>query len=227
MEFWIQSRGYSVVAAEDVRIANYAPSLRNGASFLPTSIDQGIPYILEKLFQNTIAVRVLQKTITKHIVVPCETSSEDETIIKYRSVAQTEIKQLFLFVRDAIQKKCSKKDLTVLCQRYIPLADCILFASGIAPQLEQLFFRRGVECKHDVQILQLKDATFDKLESRTVSRYILLNEAEICDVEERLNTTRDQFPRLNAKLDPIGRYLGLRTGMVVQCSPTYYRFVTN
>ncbi len=232
MNFWIESRGYTIVEPANVRIANYViPQKAVNTTYHATSVDRDIPHILEKLFLNTVSVRVVQKTTQQKFAIEREASdidlNDEHKKHKFQKVVQSETRQLFLFVRDAIQKKCSKKEITLLCSRFVPLADCILFASGITPQLEQTFYRRGADCKREVQILQLKDATFDKLESRTVPHYVVLNESEIRALEERYQAKCDQFPRLRATLDASGRYLGLRPGMVVQSSPTSYRIVVN
>ena len=221
MEHWIVARGYEVLPPEQVNIPNYFIPLRSTQPLVPTSIDTNLPYILEKLFQGTIAVRVVQKTITKQFAIKSHDGG------KYRKAIRKETRQIFLFVRNVMEKKCSKKDIMVICARFIPLADCILFASGIAPQLEQIFYRRGIECKKEVQLMPLKDVTFDKLETRLVPQYVLLNEPEIVQLEKRMKVSRDHFPRLHATSDAMGRYLGLRPGMIVQTSATSYRIVTH
>jgi DNA-directed RNA polymerase subunit H (RpoH/RPB5) len=226
MEHWVVARGYDVVDAANVRIPGYTAPART--SFVATSVDVDLPHILDKICASTISVRVLQKTISKQYAVrETETEENTEQNPRYRKIARTETRQLFLFVRNIMEKKCSKKDIVFLCTKYLPLADCIFFASGVAPLLEQAFYRRGIECKHEVQLLPLKDVTFDKLETRLVPKYIVLNEAEVCALEQAKKCSRDQFPRLRATVDAMGRYLWLRPGTVVQTSRTHYRIVTH
>ncbi len=222
MEHWVIARGLEILPPDKINIPNYIiPTKATTQNFVATSIDVNLPYIVEKLFQGTVSVRVAQRTIIKNVAVKSEQTG------KYRKVVRTEMRQVFLFVRNIMEKKCTKKDILVLCARFIPLADCILFASGIKPQLEQIFYRRGTECKREVQLIPLKDVTFDKLATRFVPKYVLLNEVEICELEIRKKVTRDHFPRLHATSDAMGRYLGLRPGMVVKTSTTSYRIVVH
>jgi len=207
MEYWLNARGYIVVAPEHVTIENYVVP-NNLASLKPTSLDSNIPHILEKLFANTMSVRVMSKTVTKDIVT-------NVTATKKRIVSKTETKQFFVFVRDLTNKKFCKKDLVELSTRFIPLADCILFTTGVTKTLIQIYFRKAVECGRMVEMLPLKDLLFDKLRHRYIGDYLVLNEAEIVQEETLRKKKRTQFPRLLTS-DAIVRYLGLRPSTVVK-----------
>jgi len=220
MEHWIISRGLKILSPAEIAIPKYDVQA-DYSQFMATSIDMNLPFILDKLFQDTVSVRVVEKTITRQYAV------RDGKNSKFRKVQSQIKKQSFLLVRNVQDKKCSKKEIMILCAQFISLADCILFATGIPPKLEQLLYRHGIECKHEVHVLSLKDVTFDKLGTRLVPKYVLLNEPEIRELEARKKVTRDQFPRLHATSDAMGRYLMLRPGMVVRTSPTSYRIVVH
>jgi DNA-directed RNA polymerase subunit H (RpoH/RPB5) len=86
--------------------------------------------------------------------------------------------------------------------------------------------RRAAECRHKLQILKLSDVACNKLEYRGVPKYIILNEAEIVELEERHQANRaNLFPTMLCDQDAASRYLGLKPGMVVRCSPTQVRYV--
>jgi|SRR6185369_10494002 len=223
MEYWLNSRGYVIVEPQDVQIAGYEfikSQPEDAPMFEATSIDRKIPYILEKLFANTVSVRVVCQESALHPQIPKKRSRDDDNA----TIPKSRRKQMFLFVRNAMEKTFSKKDLVIICEKYITLAKCIIFTTGVPPLSTQMLYRKGAECGHPVEIMPLKDVMFRKLHFRMVPQYALLNEAEILELETRLKTKRADLPRLPMS-DAITRYHGLRPGQVVRKPDDSYRIV--
>jgi DNA-directed RNA polymerase subunit H (RpoH/RPB5) len=206
MEYWLNARDYKIVQPQDVNIPNYTFTVPE-RPHVATSIDGKLPHILEKLFQDTVSVRVLSKTCTKHKV---EVLPNGEKTL----VAKKFTKQLFLFVRDVLTKKFTKKELMVICSKYM-LADIVLVANAIQPAPAVIFYRKAIECKLNAEIIATKDLTFPKLQSRMAPRYVVLNKREVKALEERFKTKKTCFPRLVSS-DPMAKYFGLRPGSVVK-----------
>ncbi len=235
MQAWMRGRGFQTVDSAKVRIPGYVPAQTKQQSTLnATSIDADVPDLLEKLFQDTISVRVLESVSTCERVIPpselkvaCdEEESNDVVTIERVAVERPRSKQLFLLVRNPIVKNCPLKHIIEICNRFITLADCIFFALNLPQKLSQLMLRRAAECRHKLQILKLSDVASNKMEYRGVPKYVILNEAEIVELEERHQVDRTiHFPTMLCDQDAASRYLGLKPGMVVRCSPTQLRYV--
>lgn len=191
-EAWMCARGYVIVPRSEVDIEGYEPPDRD--IVLPQQahgmrpIDLDVPHVLECKFAQTTSIRVLQ--------------GPDGS-------------QLFLFVRNMMSSKLKQNEVYALCNDFAPLANCILFCSKLPQQTVLTCVQAAAKIGRSFEVLNLSEVRFDKLSSRSVPKMLLLNEADIVDLETRLKRSRHKFPKLRLSCEATVRYLGLKVGMVV------------
>lgn len=223
MQYWLSACGYTLVEPKDVSIPNYqvplTPPLYLGNPML--RMDNNIPCVLEMLFNDTLAVRVIQQKTIIPSIVDSKTDNNVQVVVE-----KTHVQQMFLIVRQITELRFSLKEIVEICAKFISLADCVLFATGLVPQSRQMLLRKASEYKHQVSIIPLKDISFDKMQHRGIPNYIIQNEQQIKQIEKKRQSKRKDWSRLPVT-DAAARYLRLKVGMVVKIEcPLNYKIVT-
>lgn len=199
MEYWLRQRKWEVVAPQHISINNFAiPSFANtgerkseldsGFRSVPP-IDTNVPFVLCRFFQDTVSMRVLQ-TQTK--------------------------KQFFLFVRDNISAAFAKKQLVgVLCTIFLPIAPCVIVTGRISVASLQDIRMLSVRTGHNVEIVNIADISFDKMDNFGFPTYRVLQQDEIRAIESAKKIKSIDFPRILV-CDPAAIYCGFHIGQVLE-----------
>lgn len=192
LEAWFCARGYVPVPPSHVSIEGYTPPTnelllpQNAHGIRP--IDLQVPYVLECKFAQTLSIRVVE--------------APDGS-------------QLFLFIRNLLPTKLKQNEVFALCNDFTPLANCILFSSKLPQQTVQMCVQAAHKNKHTFEFLNLAEVRFDKLSHRGVPKMLLLNEADVLQLESELKRKRTSFPKLRLSCEATATYLGLKVGMVI------------
>jgi DNA-directed RNA polymerase subunit H len=92
-----------------------------------------------------------------------------------------------------------------------PSTRCILITKGISFQAISMLD----SLKYTWEVLSFDDIEFDIFAHNYVPDYRVLSPRELEGVE-RIYGSKDKFPRMIASVDPVARYMGFRTGDVLE-----------
>src|SRR5689334_17706576 len=135
MQEWLACRGYIPVPGSHVNILGFDVPQVEANPAQVGQLDYEVPYVLERRFSGTIAIRVVQ-TIDQN--------------------------QLFVFVRNLTQAKFRKKDLFALFGEFLSKAPCIMISSRIPPQTSFGCLALAAKLKQNLELLLLSDIRYPK-----------------------------------------------------------------
>ncbi len=207
MYCFLNARGYTVLPPDEVKIdfkAIHDPIVKS------VKRPQKQVFELEKAELPHALTCVLNEMVFVHVV------------------RKPNKEQAFLLVARPESDVIKKAQLNLLLEKATKLAHTLIILNLISAQAKTLMVSFNSSERAFVGELLLKsDVIADKLRSKLVSRYQILNESEIKDLEKKYQKERKDFPWMYEQ-DAIARHHGFVRGMVVKevlHKDIQYRFI--
>ncbi len=206
MYCFLNARGYTILPKEEVKLdfkAIHDPIVKS------VKRPQKLIFDLEKSEFPHALTCVLNEMLYVHVV------------------RKPNKEQAFLLVACPESGAIKKPHLNLLLEKATKLAHTIVILNIISAQAKTLMVNFNPTDKTFLgELLLTSDITADKLRSKMVSRYQILNEVEIKELEKKYKKDRKGFPWMYEQ-DAIAKYHGFTSGMVVKVlhKDIQYRFI--